>query len=103
MLRITLYWQVDAAVDRDWTTFIHLLNEKGETVGQVDRVPLAEFYPPSQWQPGLLLADQYELPLAGTLLPGRYRLVFGWYSGSERLSWADGEDARPLAEITVGP
>jgi hypothetical protein len=100
-LRITLYWQVVAPIDEDWTTFIHLLDERGEKVGQVDRLPVGDFYHPSDWRPGLLLADEYELPLRQDLPAGRYRLVFGWYRGSERLDWADGQDARPLAEITV--
>jgi hypothetical protein len=100
-LWITLYWQPTAAVDRDWTTFIHLLDERGEKVGQVDRVPVGDFYRPTAWQPGLLLADQYELRLRPDLPPGRYRLIFGWYSGDERLNWADGRDSAMLAEVTV--
>jgi hypothetical protein len=101
VLRITLYWQVEAPVDRDWTTFIHVLAEDDSRVAQVDRVPVGDFYRPTEWQPGLLLADQYEIPLPDKLPPGRYRLIFGWYAGPERLSWADGRDSQPLAEITV--
>jgi hypothetical protein len=37
------------------------------------------------------------------LEPGRYKLIFGWYKDGERLSWADGEDSRELAEIIVEP
>jgi hypothetical protein len=47
------------------------------------------------------MADQYELALDAGLKPGRYRLIFGWYRGGDRLSWDDGQDARELAEITV--
>lgn len=99
VLSLTLYWQADTMVGQDWTTFIHLLNEAGEKVAQVDRVPGDGIYPPSAWQPGLLVADQYELSLPSDLAPGRYRLIFGWYRPEGRLPWADGADARTLAEI----
>jgi hypothetical protein len=102
-LSITLYWQATAPVGEDWTTFIHLLDEDGDKVGQVDQPPGDGFYPPSAWQPGLLIADQYELSLDSGLEPGRYKLIFGWYKDGERLSWADGEDSRELAEIIVEP
>ena len=102
-LPITLYWQADKPVGHDWTTFIHMVDANGEKVAQVDHVPLGDYYPPSQWQPGQLLADQYELPLGPNVQPGRYRLIFGWYTGDDRLAWCDGQDARTLAEITVDP
>ena len=103
VLPVTLYWQAEAPVGEDWTTFIHLLDENGEKVGQVDQPPGDGYYPPSAWQPGLLIADQYELPLDSGLKPGRYKLIFGWYKDGERLSWADGQDSRELAEIVVEP
>ena len=100
-LQLTLYWQPVAQFDRNWKTFIHLLDEHGEKVAQADRVPLDGLYPPIAWQPGLLLADQYELKLPSGLRPGRYRLVFGWYDGAERLTWQDGGNSHPLTEITI--
>jgi hypothetical protein len=103
VLPITLYWQTNAPVEQDWTTFIHLLDENGNKVGQVDQQPGDGFYPLSAWQPGLLVADQYELRLDPGLKPGRYELIFGWYKEGERLSWADGQDSRELAEIIVEP
>jgi hypothetical protein len=101
VLSLTLYWQADAPVGDDWTTFIHLLDENADKVGQVDQQPGDGYYPPSAWQPGLLVADQYELRLDPGLKPGRYKLIFGWYKDGDRLSWADGQDSRELAEITV--
>jgi hypothetical protein len=103
VLPITLYWEAAAPLGQDWSTFIHLLDENGEKVGQVDQTPGDGFYPPSAWQPGLLVADQYELRLDPGLKPGSYRLIFGWYQGGDRLSWDDGGDTRELAQITVEP
>ncbi|MCB9153029.1 MAG: DUF2723 domain-containing protein [Caldilineae bacterium] len=102
-LPITLYWQATAPQTADWSVFIHMLDENGEKVAQLDQTPLAAFYPPSSWQPGLLLADQYELALPSDLPPGTYHLIFGAYSGDDRFDWADGRSEQPLAEIMVVP
>lgn len=103
ILRITLYWQAAGRVQRDWTTFIHLLDDQGNRVAQVDQVPGDGIYPPTLWQPGDLVADQYELSLPTTLPAGRYRLDFGWYGPEGRLAWADGGDAHTLTEISIAP
>lgn len=102
-LSIALYWQVEAPIDRNWKIFIHLLDETGEGVAQLDQVPLEQLHPPMAWQPGHLVVDQYELPLPPDLPPGRYQLVFGWYSGSDRLVWEDGRDTQLLGHIDVAP
>jgi hypothetical protein len=100
-LAITLYWEATSAVDRNWTTFIHLVDQGGERVAQVDQVPLEHLRPPKEWEPGELVADPYELVLPEDLLPGHYSLIFGWYSGDERLIWADGQDFQSLGEVEV--
>jgi hypothetical protein len=102
-LPITIYWQPEAPIDQNWKTFIHLLDEAGERVAQVDRVPLEQFHPPTAWQTGRLVVDQYELLLPTDLSPGRYQLVFGWYNELERLVWEDGRDSQTLAYIEVSP
>ena len=103
VLPITLYWQPSAAIDRNWVTFIHLVDEQGNRVAQVDRVPLAGLDPPTQWKVGQLVADPYELPVPTGLAPGRYTLLMGWYDGEDRLTWEDGEDFHRLAEVEVQP
>lgn len=102
-LALTLFWGVDATPAQAWSTFIHLLDAQGEKVAQVDRTPLADHYPPPQWQPGQVLADAYELTLPAGLAAGRYQLVFGAYRGDERFDWTDGLSTQPLAEIVIAP
>jgi hypothetical protein len=102
-LPITLFWQADAPVTRNWKVFVHLLDERGERVAQVDRVPLEPIYPPVKWRAGQLLADPYELVLPPDLPPGRYQLIFGGYDEAGRLEWEDGQDFRSLGEIEVLP
>ncbi len=100
---LTFYWAVDAPPPSDWTTFIHLLADTGDKVAQADRIPVGVFYPPTAWKPGQLIADQYELSLPPDLPPGRYRLVFGAYSGDQRFPWRDGQSTQPLTQLEVAP
>jgi hypothetical protein len=102
-LPLTLYWQAEAPIDQNWKIFIHLIDEAGAGVAQVDRVPLEEFHPPMTWQPGQLVVDQYELLLPPDLAPGRYQLLFGWYNDSDRLDWEDGQDSQTLSYVDVAP
>jgi len=87
----TLYWQASAGVDRDYTVFIHLLDEKGALVGQADRMPLMGFYPSSRWLPGELLNDSHLLTIDGGLPAGVYRVLIGLYDATngERLPILD--------------
>lgn len=78
-LDLRLYWQSEAPVPLDYTTFVHLRNEAGETVAQRDQPPLAGAYPTSLWDAGDIIADEIQLPLPADLPPGRYRVVVGMY------------------------
>lgn len=78
-LSIVLYWRSESPLPLDYTTFVHLRNEAGQTVAQKDQPPLNGAYPTSLWDPGEIIADKLELPLPADLLPGSYTLVIGWY------------------------
>ena len=69
----------------------------------MDRVPLEFLYPPTEWQPGRLIVDQYELLLPSDLPAGKYQLVFGGYDDNGRLVWEDGQDVQEMAEVLVQP
>lgn len=101
VLELGLYWQPVERIDRDWTTFVHLLDEQGNRLAQIDRVPGNEIYPPTLWEPGQLIVDQYELSLPDDLPAGRYRIEFGWYGPEGRLEWADGANVRTLTELNI--
>ncbi len=101
VLGIRLYWEALKPVEEGWTTFVHLVGENDMPVAQVDRQPGGPAFPVSQWRPGLVVADPYEMKLPADLAPGRYRILFGWYRGNERLAWANGQNAQTLAEIEV--
>ncbi len=101
VLPLTVYWEVEAPIDRDWKTFIHLVDSQGQLAAQVDRVALGQLHPPSEWAVGERLADQYELSIPPDLPPGQYDLLFGWYGESGRLTWEDGLESRRMTTISV--
>jgi hypothetical protein len=76
---LTLYWQSESPLAIDYTTFVHVRNEAGETVAQRDQPPLNGAYPSSLWDPGEIIADNITLTLPSDLPPGAYRLVVGLY------------------------
>lgn len=78
-LEMTLYWQSIAPVDVDYDVFIHLLDETGRIVAQVDTQPLNGLAATSIWQAGDLIRDPHTLPLPPDLPAGTYTLVTGLF------------------------
>jgi 4-amino-4-deoxy-L-arabinose transferase-like glycosyltransferase len=80
-LAVTLAWQAQTPLTADYTAFVHLLDEAGELVAQLDRPPAG--YPTSDWRVGELIQDSYRVPLPPDLPPGRYTVQTGFYSWPE--------------------
>jgi len=80
-LQLNLYWRALARMDRDYTLFIHIIDQRGERVAQRDLPLRHSDYPTSHWQPGELVVDQADLPLPA-LPPGTYRIDLGLYDGA---------------------
>jgi 4-amino-4-deoxy-L-arabinose transferase-like glycosyltransferase len=78
-LRITFFWQTQAAPDADYTLFIHVRDEAGDTRAQHDEQPFGGLYPTSQWQPGETIIQPVELKLPPDLATGTYSLNVGLY------------------------
>jgi hypothetical protein len=79
-LKLTLYWRVDAPLELDYTTFVHIRNAANETVFQQDQPPLNGSYPTSLWDSSELIADQIILPLSPDIPAGEYTIVIGMYN-----------------------
>lgn len=104
-LAVWLAWaRASQALDRDYTVFVHLLDEGGERVAQDDGVPgYLGTLPTTLWEPGVPLLDRHVVSLPTDLPAGHYSLLIGWYDPQTgaRLSLPSGEDAVHLAEITI--
>ncbi len=82
-LRVAIYWQPRAQLERDYTTFVHLLDARGKKIAQGnDHRVGGDFYPTSQWLPSETFRDEHSMTLPPNLARGNYRLVVGMYDES---------------------
>ncbi len=79
LVTLTLFWQAQARMSKDYTLFVHLLDAQGNIRCQFDAMPRAGAYPTSVWDAGELVRDQLALALPGDLATGDYDLELGWY------------------------
>ncbi len=79
-LVVTPSWDVRATLPGDHFIFLHLYNQDGLRIAQVDLPPGGASLPPtSQWQPGEQVSVPIPLDLPADLPPGRYTLTLGLY------------------------
>lgn len=108
-LHVVLYWRATEPIGQDWKVFVHLSDASGRVVAQQDHAPVGGAFPTTQWPPGELIVDTYDLQLNST--PGEYALVAGMYDPATLVrapaSSADGthlsDDRVPLTTLTVAP
>jgi len=93
-LKVTLYWQAAAALERDYSIYLHLVGQDGRIVAQRDRYPVQGLLPTSCWLPGAIYRDVWALPLPETLhTPEELQLLVGLYEA--------GTGARPGEGVMV--
>lgn len=106
---VTFYWQALAQVDTNYSVFVHLVDEGGKIVAQVDSYPNRGNYPTSQWEikqviPDTYLVDTRSVPtgIPLNLKAGLYnfadsrRLAIRGVQGTEK------EDCIILGQVTIG-
>ncbi|MBI3977017.1 MAG: glycosyltransferase family 39 protein [Chloroflexi bacterium] len=84
-LRLRLAWQALRAMDRPYTVFLQLVGSQinpatGNPVwAQRDAFPQAGRHPTSEWVPGEVVLDDYELTVPANAPPGEYVVQVGFY------------------------
>jgi 4-amino-4-deoxy-L-arabinose transferase-like glycosyltransferase len=76
---LTLYWESQGGLTEDYTVFVHVVDEEGQTVAQSDSMPRGGFYPTSYWLEGEAIADEHCLRFRNNVRPGSYRVLTGMY------------------------
>jgi hypothetical protein len=75
---LTLYWQALRRLPTSYKIFIHLIDDAGNIVAQVDYVPQNWAYPTNWWEADEYVQDEVVLPI--TDLPtGTYEMWLGLY------------------------
>jgi uncharacterized membrane protein len=58
-LEVALHWRALRRVDAQYTAFVHLLDARGERVGQSDGAPVDGLMPTDTWTPGHVVVDRH--------------------------------------------
>jgi hypothetical protein len=99
---LRLHWQALEPIDRDWTLFVHILDETGERVTQADSPPnYLGALPTTLWQVGVPVLAVHTATLPDR--PATYSIQMGWYDPQtgERLPLSAGGDSLSLGQIEV--
>ena len=84
-ITLTVYWGSLAALDKDYTVFVHLLGAMNPTTqspvwAQDDARPGRGSFPTPNWQAGEVVVDEYRLAVPADIAPGNYQIELGMYS-----------------------
>jgi hypothetical protein len=82
-LTLTLFWRALGDVANDYQVLVHVVNEDGEIVSQLDSAPLNGNYPTSRWAVDMLVADERSMEFQTPLAPGTYTIRVGMYNLSD--------------------
>jgi uncharacterized membrane protein len=93
-VHLSLYWKAQQELGEDYGVSLRLLDGEDRLWGRADRAPLNGRYPTSQWPPGQIVKDDYELSIDVGTPPGWYRLEMVVHDGSQELAVV-GEDSNP--------
>lgn len=77
-LPLNLNWYTYGSAQGDYKLFVHILDQNGQIVQQVDRYPGNGTLPPGNWLPGLMVRDTIMVNLA-EVPSGTYRVAIGLY------------------------
>lgn len=84
------YWHADVDTNRDLTSFVHLLGEDGQLLGQIDKTPGDGTYHTQHWTPGDHVIQRYRPELLDACASSAtVQIVTGWYghaAGNTRIA-----------------
>jgi 4-amino-4-deoxy-L-arabinose transferase-like glycosyltransferase len=103
IVEITLYWQALTAVQEDFTTFVHVVDEHEQLVAQHDSQPRGGLAPTTIWQEGDIIEDKFSLLLPEDAIEKQYEVRVGMYklTTMERLPAFDADSYRQPHDMIV--
>jgi hypothetical protein len=99
-LPVTLYWETLAEIHGEHNIYIRLVDDEGNSWGQVDRLIMAGLWRPDRWHSGYFIRDEYRMPIDPATPPGTYQLEIGMYDFVTGQSYGV---ARDVGEIALTP
>lgn len=81
-VRVILYWQALAIMERSYKSFAHVLDGQGTYVAGDDHLPAEGARPTTTWMPGEYVRDEFTIVLPEQLPGPPYAVEVGWYDPS---------------------
>ncbi len=103
-IELTLYWQASVPIEKDYSTFVHLLDENEIVVAQRDMFPGQGLWPTSQIKVGDIIPSRYVINLPATsYVPDKLIFEVGVYdyTSQTRLLMLDGADNLRFGSINL--
>jgi hypothetical protein len=92
-------WEAARPLSRDYTAFVHVVDDSGQLAAQHDSPPLNGFFPTRHWRPGWPVADE----VAFDLPPGEYTVHTGFYDPETGVRLTVYQGGQPTGDaVTVG-
>ena len=101
-----LYWRASDRMEKDYTTFVHLLDNQDRTVVSIDSPPQGGRSPTSAWMPNFLIVDKFILQIPSDAPVGQdYHVEVGMYSleSGERIGVRDSAGQSIMDKIVIAP
>ncbi len=103
-IEVTLYWQALKPIEKDYSTFVHLLGEHDILVAQRDMYPGQGLWPTSQMKSGDIITSRYVLNIPSTAYaPDRLKWEVGVYdfATQQRLPASSGGDNMRFGSVQL--
>jgi hypothetical protein len=91
-LQVSLHWRVERKLGQDYHTYVHLLDEEGQTIAQSDHRPGQEYYPSSLCNPGRRCWTSTSCPSQQVMMEAPSR---SWLAPTSTLRWCLWEAPSP--------
>ena len=80
---VRLLWLARQPMAESYKVFIHVIDDQGRLLAQVDSRPLNYADNTNRWLPGQVTYDQFEVPLPAETPSGRYQVRVGLYNEAD--------------------
>ncbi len=100
VLRLVLYWQAQTEMETAYKVFVHLLDETGQIVAQVDQAPVKGTAPTTGWLANEVVLDVIDMPISDAIASTGY-IAIGLYDPRDGRRLQIAEAAPPCEKTSI--